>query len=45
MNDTSMESHIKTLETHRKKGLATRTLAEKFGYEKVFEYYLYEFNL
>lgn len=73
MNDTSMESHIKTLETHRKKGLATRAvgefvkyckvnqyepywdcmeenfgsraLAEKFGYEKDFEYYLYEFNL
>ena len=73
MIDNSMESHIKTLEKHRKKGLATRAvgefvkycrdnqyepywecmeknfgsraLAEKFGYSKEFEYFLYEFKL
>lgn len=72
MIDNSMESHIKTKEEYRKKGLATiavgeflkyckangyepywecmeknygsRALAEKFGYSKQFEYYLYEFN-
>ena len=73
MTDNSMESHIETLENHRKKGLATkavgefvkycrdngyvpywdcmeknfgsRALAEKFGYNKEFEYFLYDFKL
>lgn len=73
MTDNSMESHIKTSDNHRKKGLATkavaefvkycksngyvpywdcmeknygsRALAEKFEYNKEFEYFLYEFKL
>jgi len=73
MTDVSMESHIHTLENYRKRGLATRAvaefikycrnnkyepywdcmeknfgsraLAEKSGYSKDFEYFLYEFDL
>ena len=71
-SENTMESHIKTKETYRKKGLASlavnaflceckknkyqaywdcmeenygsRALAEKFGYEKQWEYYLYSFE-
>lgn len=73
MISNSMESHIKTIEKYRRKGLATRAvgeflkyckdnqytpywdcmeknfgsraLAEKFGYNKEFEYFLYSFEL
>lgn len=73
VTEDSMESHIVTLENHRKRGLAkkavneflryckdngyepywdcmeknagSRALAESLGYEKAFEYSLYDFKL
>lgn len=73
MDDSTMESHIETVEAHQRRGLASvavrafilkaqeleynlywdcmeknhgsRALAEKFNYEKAFDYPLYDFKL